>query len=223
MACGYCHLPNGQGRPENAALAGLPAAYIEAQVAAFRTGARRPEDSHYRPTNLMIQVAGAVSDAELRQASAYFARRPFVPRSRVVEAQTIPAVAPEMGLYARKPGRGREALGSRLVEIPDDARRFEWRDDQVTFTAYVPLGAVARGRTLAGRLACAGCHGAALDGGPAATAPPIAGRPPTYLLRQLHALRAGVRADPAAAPMRAVAARLGDGEMVDLAAYVGGR
>ncbi len=26
--CGYCHLPNGQGRPENAGLAGLPAGYI---------------------------------------------------------------------------------------------------------------------------------------------------------------------------------------------------
>jgi hypothetical protein len=26
MACGFCHLPAGQGRPENAALAGLPSA-----------------------------------------------------------------------------------------------------------------------------------------------------------------------------------------------------
>src|SRR3954452_21321533 len=25
FACGYCHLPNGLGRPENASLAGLPA------------------------------------------------------------------------------------------------------------------------------------------------------------------------------------------------------
>jgi cytochrome c553 len=34
--CGYCHLPNGLGRPENASIAGLPAAYIEQQVADFR-------------------------------------------------------------------------------------------------------------------------------------------------------------------------------------------
>jgi cytochrome c553 len=27
-ACGYCHLPDGTGRPENAKLAGLPQAYI---------------------------------------------------------------------------------------------------------------------------------------------------------------------------------------------------
>ncbi|MBK9065851.1 MAG: hypothetical protein IPL76_03055 [Gemmatimonadetes bacterium] len=32
MACGFCHLPDGRGRPENASLSGLPAAYIIAQV-----------------------------------------------------------------------------------------------------------------------------------------------------------------------------------------------
>src|SRR6185312_15776131 len=40
ISCGYCHLPNGQGRPENAGLAGLPAAYIAQQIADFRSGAR---------------------------------------------------------------------------------------------------------------------------------------------------------------------------------------
>ncbi len=33
FACAYCHLPNGQGRPENAGIAGLPAAYIVQQLA----------------------------------------------------------------------------------------------------------------------------------------------------------------------------------------------
>src|SRR6185369_15091172 len=32
FACGYCHMPRGQGRPENAPLAGLPAPYIVQQV-----------------------------------------------------------------------------------------------------------------------------------------------------------------------------------------------
>jgi hypothetical protein len=40
-ACGYCHTPSGQGRPENASLAGLPAAYIVQQLADFKSGARR--------------------------------------------------------------------------------------------------------------------------------------------------------------------------------------
>ncbi len=40
-ACSYCHMPNGQGRPENASLAGLPIAYIIEQVKEIREGRRR--------------------------------------------------------------------------------------------------------------------------------------------------------------------------------------
>ena len=32
FACGYCHLPNGLGRPENAGLAGQPVAYLQQQM-----------------------------------------------------------------------------------------------------------------------------------------------------------------------------------------------
>jgi mono/diheme cytochrome c family protein len=39
--CGYCHLPDGRGRPENARLQGLPADYIVEQVKAFANGTRR--------------------------------------------------------------------------------------------------------------------------------------------------------------------------------------
>src|SRR5262249_11686236 len=53
FGCGYCHLPNGQGRPENAGLAGLPAAYIEQQVADFRNGARKSSDDKAIPSQLM--------------------------------------------------------------------------------------------------------------------------------------------------------------------------
>src|ERR1041384_2970738 len=40
-ACGYCHLPNGQGRPENASLAGLPAGDLEQQMADYCNGLRK--------------------------------------------------------------------------------------------------------------------------------------------------------------------------------------
>src|SRR3954471_5095362 len=43
-ACGFCHLPNGQGRPENASLAGLPAAYIEQQVSDYRNNLRKSSE-----------------------------------------------------------------------------------------------------------------------------------------------------------------------------------
>src|SRR5436190_1035783 len=37
-ACGYCHLPNGQGRPENAPIWGLPAGYFLQQMSDFKNG-----------------------------------------------------------------------------------------------------------------------------------------------------------------------------------------
>jgi cytochrome c553 len=51
-ACGFCHTPSGQGRPENASLAGLPVSYIVQQVADFKSGARHSIWSGpYRPVS----------------------------------------------------------------------------------------------------------------------------------------------------------------------------
>jgi hypothetical protein len=41
FACGSCHLPIGTGHDESAYLAGLPANYIAAQMADFKSGTRR--------------------------------------------------------------------------------------------------------------------------------------------------------------------------------------
>ena len=37
-ACALCHLPSGDGHPESASLAGLPAHYLRRQVDAFKSG-----------------------------------------------------------------------------------------------------------------------------------------------------------------------------------------
>ncbi len=90
----------------------------------------------------------------------------------------------------------------------------------MTYIAYVPAGAVARGAALASDSRagqpCASCHGAGLKGG---LGPPLAGRSPTYLARQLMSFQAGGRRSPEAAAMRARAARLSDAQIIDLAAY----
>jgi cytochrome c553 len=88
--------------------------------------------------------------------------------------------------------------------------------------AYVPPGSVARGRTLATEggarfPACTSCHGADLRG--VGLVPPIAGRSPTYLLRQLVAFRTGARATAAGQPMQPVVAQLELDEMIAMAAY----
>ena len=224
MACGFCHLPDGEGRPENAALAGLPAAYIAAQMADMASHARGETRPDWTPGATMQTVAAAASKAEVAQAAAYFSALPFTSHERVVEAAQIPAVRPAAFLYRTLPGEPREPLGERIVEVPDDFERFELRAPDVRYTAYVPPGAVARGKALARTggfgvtQPCVTCHGPALRG---ALGPPIAGRYPTYLFRQLHAFHAGARNGAGGAPMTAVAARLTDRDMIDLAAYVG--
>ena len=42
--CGFCHVPNGLGRPENASVAALPPAYFAQQLHDFRIGLRRSAD-----------------------------------------------------------------------------------------------------------------------------------------------------------------------------------
>jgi cytochrome c553 len=90
FACGFCHLPNGLGRPENASLAGLPAEYIVRQVAAFRTGERTGAEPRSLPTNFMISSAKGATDEEVSAAAEYFASLPPRPWIRVVETDTVP-------------------------------------------------------------------------------------------------------------------------------------
>lgn len=228
-ACGYCHTPTGQGRPENAALAGLPAAYIVRQVADFRSGARRSawNGNPYRPNSLMIQLSQHVTDDEVTEAAAYFSEQHLRPRVLVKERERVPRTYILGGVYALAAEGGDEALGQRLIEIMPDAERHEHRDDRMIYVAYVPPGSIGRGRAMATSgargltQACTGCHGAELRG--AGQVPPLAGRSPSYVMRQLLAFQTQARSTSAGAPMQAVVAKLTIGDMIDVAAYTASR
>ena len=109
--------------------------------------------------------------------------------------------------------------------MPEDLGRHELHDPSVPYVTYVPRGSIARGRRLATEgptgvaTACVTCHGPDLLG--VGVIPPIAGRSPQYLLRQLISIRTGARADAGALPMQAVVAGLSLDDMVAVAAYVG--
>jgi cytochrome c553 len=224
IACGYCHLPDGAGRPENASLAGLPAKYIVRQVTAFRTGARGSAwHEPNKPSDLMRTVADSATAAEVTAAARYFSRLTPRRRSTVVEAERIPRVDAGPGLYFLASTGGEESLGRRLIEVAMDKERHELRDPTVEYVAYVPPGSVARGRTLATRgipgsvKSCSSCHGPRLRG--VDPAPPIAGRSASYLLRQLIGFAVGARSSVEAAPMREVAGALTLDDMIAAAAY----
>lgn len=219
MACGFCHQPNGEGRPENASLAGLPQAYIVEQVQAFASGARAASAHAFHPSELMIQVAKAATPAETDEAAAYFSALTFQSHVRVQEVATIGHPVAEDYLLVPRAGAAEEPIGDRIVEAPVSMEHFERRDPQTDFIAYVPLGSLKRGAALAQTQSCAACHGEDLRGGE--LGPPLAGRSPSYMFRQLLAFHTGARTGPATLPMKGIAANLSASDMVALAAYAG--
>ncbi len=223
-ACGYCHLPDGQGRPENAPLAGLPAAYIVAQVADMRSGARRSAwQGPHAPNDLMHALAKNATSVEVAAAADYFSRLRLTRRTEVIETSTVPIMRESRWVYLLADGAGTEPLGERIIEVPVDSGRHELRDAAAPYRAYVPVGSIARGKRLVesgngdAAVACATCHGPDLRG--VGLIPPLAGRSPSYLVRQLLAFRTGARASPLGQPMAAVATKLDERDMIAAAAY----
>jgi len=224
MACAYCHTPTGQGRPENSALAGLPEAYIKEQLADFRSGKRQPTGPEvYLPSWNMMRIAKAMTDAEIEESARYFAQQKLKRRQYVIESLRIPRAERAAWIYEEVPGT--EDLEDRLLEVTNELVRHERRDDRLEYTAYVPPGSIGRGKRLVvtgdgGKTQpCATCHLANLKG--TDKIPPIAGRQPTYLLRQLVAFRNGTRAGDAASQMAPVVEKLTLNDMIDVAAYLG--
>ena len=222
FACGFCHLPNGQGRPENSSLAGLPAEYIVQQLADFRSGARRSSEPASLPINLMIAVAKATDEADVKIAAEYFSALRPKPWIRVVETDSVPRTQVAGWMLVASEPRTMEPIGQRIIEMPENLERTELRDPASGFIAYVPSGSVEKGRVLAeggaGRTtACAMCHGTDLRGlGPV---PPLAGRSPSYIVRQLHDIRHGSRNGPWTKLMQGVVAQLDEADLVAIAAY----
>jgi cytochrome c553 len=219
FACGHCHMPQGQGRPENAALAGLPAQYILQQVADFKNGARHgATEQGYLPTDAMIRVAKNVTDTDLAAAADYFAAQHMTRRTRIIEAARAPKMHVVGWTHAPDAGGATEPLGERLLEMASDPTLHEQRADGQIYVAYVPVGSIARGKSVA-RNTCAACHGPGLQG--LGLIPPLAGRSPTYILRQLVAFKTGSRDGVAGAPMKGVVAGMKINNMIDVAAYAG--
>src|SRR6267378_3963916 len=221
FACGFCHRADGPGGPENANLAGLPAAYIAQQMADYKSGARKTAVPG-RNIDLMISLARAAADAEVQAAAAYFSALKTRAVVRVVEADSVPRTYVTGWHFAAMDKGEQEALGQRIVEMPEIFEQFENRDTHARFVAYVPKGSIQKGQELAATgggktVQCASCHGLDLKG--VAAVPGIAGRSPTYLFRQLYDFKHGARAGAAGAQMKPTVENLAVEDMLALAAY----
>jgi len=228
QACGLCHYPNGKGRQENAGVAGLPYSYFVQTMADFKNGLRKSSDPRKANTNNMIRFAANMTDGEVKASAIYFSSMKWTPWIRVVETSRVPKTRVQFGMFLKLEGNDTEPLGERIVESPEDAERTELlRDPHSGFIAYVPVGSIKKGEALALRggggktIACATCHGADLMGlGPV---PGIAGRSPSYLVRQLYDMQAGNRHGEWTALMKPVVEKLTSDDMIAIAAYTSSR
>lgn len=227
-ACALCHYPNGKGRPENAGVAGLPNAYFVQTMADFKNGARKSADSSKPNTNLMIAYAKAMTDNEVKAAAEYFGAMKWTPWIKVVETDTVPKTRIEDGMFLALEGGEKEPIGQRIIEVPENTEATErLRDPRSGFIAYTPVGSIKKGEALVTNgvesklTQCAVCHAADLQG--IGSVPGIAGRSPSYLVRQLYDMQQGSRTGAGTALMKAVVAKLSIDDMVAMAAYLASR
>jgi cytochrome c553 len=222
FACGYCHLPNGEGRPENSSLAGLPVPYMVQQLADFKSGLRKSSEPKHGPTAAMIAYETKANGKEIQAAAEYFSALKPKPWIRVVETDVVPTTHVAGWMLVPSGGAAMEPIGARIIETPENLERTELRDDRSGFIAYVPVGSIKKGEALANgtsskTLRCATCHGPGLRG--QGKIPALAGRSPSYIVRQLYDIQSGARTGAAVHVMKPVVIRMTIDEMEALAAY----
>ena len=229
VACSLCHYPNGKGRPENSGVSGLPVSYFIQTMMDFKNGGRASADSRKANTGRMAGFAKAMTDDEIKASAAYFGAIKWTPWIKVVETDTVPKTRIAAGLFIALEGApaGKEPIGQRIIEVPEKTEDAELlRNPRSGFIAYVPSGSIKKGQALvvtgAGKTTqCGACHGADLEGlGPV---PGIAGRSPSYMVRQLYDMQVGTRKGEWADLMKPVVAKLTAEDMINIAAYTASR
>jgi cytochrome c553 len=224
--CASCHLPNGKGRPENAPPAGQPVEYTIQQLKDMRDGLRYSADPRKPNSPTMNLLAAAMSDEEMQEAAEYFAAIPWTRWMYVIEAELIPEMHLEEGnMYVTVGTEATEPLAGRIVETPVDEHQANYlRNPRSPWNVYVPVGSLAKGEELVvnggeGKtIQCGICHGADLMG--LGAVPGIAGRSPSYMMRQLYDMKKGTRNGTGVALMKPVITNLNVEDMTNIVAYL---
>lgn len=224
QACGYCHLPNGQGRPENESVGGLPAGYILQELSDFKNGLRKSSEPRMGSVGLMVRIGQNINPDEAQAAAAYFSSIKLKPWIRVVETDTVPATRANGGMLNVVEDSPKEPIGERVIEVPEDLERTELRDSMSGFVAYVPKGSIAKGKELvttggnAKTIRCTICHGADLKG--IGNVPSIAGRSPSQMTRQIIDFQTGARNGPWGQLMKEPVRQLTNDDIVNIVSYL---
>lgn len=224
-ACASCHLPNGRGRPENAPLAGLPEDYFVQQLIDMKNGTRQTSDPRKSNAATMNELASKMSEEEMWEAAAYFATTPYVSQIKVIETdETPPLDLHKGGMYILAETGENMLLGNKIAEAPIDQWQASFlRNPRSGWVAYVPVGSIDRGKNLVltggnSGMSCNSCHGENLEG--VGINPGLAGRSPSYLMRQLYDFRTGSRSGAEAETMQDITREFTIDELRDIVAYL---
>ncbi len=224
-ACALCHLANGKGRPENAPPSGQPAAYTIQQLEDMRNDLRNTSDPRKSNPHTMVRLAKGMSEQEMQDIAEYYEAIPWTPWIRVIETDLVPEMHLEEGNMYITVGTERTVpIAGRIIETPENELESNYlRSPRSGWNAYVPVGSLARGEELvtAGggkTISCSVCHGADLMG--LASMPGIAGRSPSYMMRQLWDMKQGTRRGPQAALMMPIIENLTVEDMTNIVAYL---
>ena len=134
--------PTARAVPENASVAGLPAAYILQQMADFKSGARKGSDRDMLSVTNMEKLSKTTTDEDAKAAAAYFSSIQLKPWIRVIEVEEVPKTKPSAGMMVVIDGAGNEPIGDRVIEVSENVERTELRDPTSGFIAYVPKGSL---------------------------------------------------------------------------------
>ena len=185
----------------------------------------------------MIELAKSLSDDELNAAADYFGSMHWYPWIRVVETDLVPKTRIQGNLFLPLEQAMTEPIAGRIIEIPENEEQAErYRNPHSGFVAYVPKGSIEKGKDLVttggarivgkefipGKATpCITCHDTNLMG--VGDSPPIAGRSPSYMVRQMWDIQNGTRNTEEAQLMRLAIANLTKEDMVAIVAYVSSR
>jgi cytochrome c553 len=194
------------------------------QMSAFQNGARKSAMPDLLPAKNMVLVSAHANTQEVAAAAAYFAA--LKPKSwiRVVETATAPKTHIVGWMLAVETPAAKEPIGSRILEVPENLELAELRDDTSGFVAYVPPGSLKKGKFLVDKggdgitMPCGLCHGDEMRGKD--NVPPIAGRSPSYIVRQLYDMQLGTRGGTGTDQMQIPVMKLTMDDMIAIAAYL---
>ena len=222
--------------PESARLAGLPAAYMTEQMADFKNGQRKSAEPRSVPPTLMVDIAKAVTDDEIKTAVQYFlgshlqavdqsGRVGHGPEDPPRRGHTDPSRAGGDGTARKSHHRGAGERGT------NRAARFGIRLRGLRADRQYQEGRATghHRRRQSGRRQDRGGQDNSLRDLPrrgperAGNVPGIAGASASYTARQLYDFQHGTRTGPDAELMKPVVANLSEEDLVSIVAYVASR